>query len=178
MRVDYQRACEILLGRFREEIVESTEVKKEELIAAQEENRYLIFSLGREMFGTPLLGVREVVEPLAPKPVPNTRPFFTGVINIRGEIVGVMDLRARFQQTPKSEPGQAMMVFETSTGTEAALVDRIEAVAKISEKNIELQPNVRSNIPSDYLLGVAKEGERLVTLIDLRKVLEEQEVKI
>ncbi len=172
------KACEISLGRFREQMVESTDIKKEEFIAAQEENRYLIFSLGREMFGTPLLGVREVVEPLPPKPVPNTRPFFTGVINIRGEIVGVMDLRARFQQNQKTEPGQAMMVFETLTGTEAALVDKIEAVAKIPERNIERQPNVKSNIPADYLLGVAKEGERLVTLIDLRKVLEEQEVKI
>ncbi len=156
----------------------SQENKKDDQTAVLEENRYLLFSLGKEMFGTPLLGVREVVEPLTPKPVPNTRPFFTGVINIRGEIVGVMDLRARFQQIHKGEAGQAMMVFETATGTEAALVDKIEAVAKISVKNIERQPNIKSSVPAEYLLGIAKEGERLVTLLDLKKVLEEQEVKI
>jgi purine-binding chemotaxis protein CheW len=143
-----------------------------------EEDRYLLFVLGHEIFGTPLLGVREVVEPLVPKPVPNTRPFFTGVINIRGEIVGVMDLRARFDHSTKSEPGQAMMVFETPSGTEGALVDRIESVAKISMKSIERQPNVKSSVPHEFLIGIAKEAGRLVTLIDLKKILEEQQVKI
>jgi purine-binding chemotaxis protein CheW len=148
------------------------------VIESGEEDRYLLFVLGNEIFGTPLLGVREVVEPLVPKPVPNTRPFFTGVINIRGEIVGVMDLRARFQHSTKAEPGQAMMVFETSSGTEAALVDRIDAVAKISPQTIERQPNVKSSISPEYLIGIAKEAGRLVTLLDLKRVLEEQQVKV
>ena len=143
----------------------------------EEESRYLIFSLGGELYGTPLLGVREVVEPQEAKPIPGTVDYFKGVINIRGQIVGVIDLRVRLQHPASKTVGNAFMVFDTSFGPIAAIVDRVESVIKIPEGNIERSPNVRTTVPIDFLLGIAREHERLITLIDLNQILASTDVK-
>ncbi len=137
----------------------------------QEESRYLLFKLGQEVYGTPLLGVREVVEPLDSKPVPNTVNYFLGVINIRGQIVGVLDLRARFGHKCERTPENALMVFDTDNGPMAALVDRVEAVVRINDSKIEKEPNIKTSAPTEFLLGIAHHDDRLITLIDLNKAL-------
>ena len=142
-----------------------------------EEGRYLLFRLGTELYGTPLLGVREVVEAQPTKPVPNTISCFTGVINIRGEIVGVIDLRMRFGHPANTGAESALMVFSTEAGPMAALVDKVEAVVKIPDDKIDKQPNVHTTVPLEFLLGIAKDSERLVTLIDLNRTLGKEELK-
>lgn len=142
-----------------------------------EEARYLLFRLGGECYGTPLLGVREVVEPQEPTPVPNTVRHFAGVINIRGEVVGVIDLRARMGHAVTKSTEMALMVFDTPSGPMAGLVDKVEAVAKIPEKDIERKPNVQSRAPIEFLLGIARQKGRLVTLIDLNKTLAVEELR-
>jgi purine-binding chemotaxis protein CheW len=139
--------------------------------------RYLLFKVGGELYGTPLLGVREVVEPQEAKPLPNTAPFFSGVINLRGQVVGVVDLRKRFECEVKKHPGMALMVFDTDSGPLAALVDEIECVVQIPPAHIESKPAVRSHVGLDYLLGVGNHDGRLVSLIDLNRVLGNEELK-
>lgn len=142
-----------------------------------EAHRYLIFRLADELYGTPLLGVREVVEVQPAKPVPNTAPHFNGVINIRGQIVGVIDLRVRFGHATKSSPNMALMVFETDCGPLAALVDKVESVVKLSEQAIDRNPNIHSSEKLNFLIGIAHEHERLITLIDLNKTLEAEDLE-
>lgn len=144
----------------------------------EDATKYILFQLGTELYGTPLLGVREVVEPLEPKQVPNTVGWFTGVINIRGQIIGVIDLRKRFGHSDKTNAHQALMVFDTQAGPLAALVDKVEAVVRISDQEIEKRPNVQTNVPMNFLLGIASAHERLVTLIDLAQVLGAEELKV
>ncbi len=136
------------------------------------DNKYLLFRLGDELYGTPLLGVREVVEPQAPKPIPNTAKHFSGVINIRGEIVGVIDLRTRFNHKPENGAHQALMVFSTDGGPMAGLVDRVESVISLTDKEIEHNPNVGIDVNREALIGIGKHNKRLITLIDLHKVLQ------
>ena len=136
------------------------------------ENKYLLFRLGDELYGTPLLGVREVVEPQAPKPIPNTAKHFSGVINIRGEIVGVTDLRTRFAHKAEAGAHMALMVFSTDGGPMAGLVDRVESVISLTEKEIEHNPNVGIEVHREALIGIGKHNKRLITLIDLHKVLQ------
>jgi len=135
------------------------------------DNKYLLFCLGDELYGTPLLGVREVVEPQSPKPIPNTAKHFSGVINIRGEIVGVIDLRARFNHKLDGGQYQALMVFSTDGGPMAGLVDRVESVISLEEKEIEHNPNVGVDVQKEALIGIGKHNKRLITLIDLHSVL-------
>lgn len=138
---------------------------------AEEEGRYLLFQLGSELYGTPLLGVREVVEPQKWKLVPNTVSYFKGVINIRGQIVGLVDLRLRFGYESLPNAHQALLVFETEAGPIAAIVDSVESVVQIAGAAIERHPNVASHLPVEYLIGIANHQNRLITIIDLNRAL-------
>lgn len=143
----------------------------------EDESRYLLFKVGREVYGTPLLGVREVVEPQEPKPIPNTVDFFSGVINLRGQVVGVVDLRKRFGQDVTVHSGMALVVFETDGGPLGALVDGIECVTRIPREKIETTVVVRSHVSLDCLIGIGNQEGRLVSLIDLKKILGDAELK-
>jgi purine-binding chemotaxis protein CheW len=142
----------------------------------QDLNRYLLFTLGGEIYGTPLMAVREVCEFQRVKPIPHTVNSFLGVINIRGEIVGVVDLRVRLNYPPKESKIIAMMVFSTEEGALGAVADTLEGVAKINTQDIDPKPRIDSRVPTKYILGVGKHKNNLVTLIDLREVLEREEV--
>jgi purine-binding chemotaxis protein CheW len=117
------------------------------------------------------------VEPQEPKPIPNTVPFFSGVINLRGQVVGVVDLRKRFGCEATQHPRMALMVFATDSGPLGALVDEIECVTKILETNIASDAVIRTHVPSDYLIGIGNQEGRLVSLIDLNKILGTEELK-
>jgi len=146
-------------------------------IEQDDDARFLLFRIAGELYGTPLLGLREVVEPQDPKPIPNTVAFFSGVINLRGQVIGVVDLRKRFGFEATKHQGMALMVFETDSGPLAALVDEIECVAHFATGEIETKPMVRMNVPTDYLIGIGNQNGRLVSLIDLNKILGTEELK-
>lgn len=134
-------------------------------------NKYLIYQLGHENFATPLIEVREVIEFREAKPIPHTSSFFKGVINIRGEIVGVLDLRERLNVKDAGEP-MAQLIFETDNGPLAAIVDRVHSVTVILEKDLERRPAVHSGGEDRaYFLGVGKVDDRLLTVVSLRKIL-------
>lgn len=140
-----------------------------------DEAKYLIFRLGTEIYGTPLLGVREVLQPHPPKPIPNTAPHFMGLINVRGLIMGVVDLRVRFEYPIVENPSVAFLVFETESGPIAAVVDKVEAVVKIDEGQLHKQPNIRSQVPVEFLIGASSHRGQLVTLINLNKTLSKED---
>lgn len=148
----------------------------ERLEDVSDQDRYLLFVLGQDLYGTPLMGVREVVEYQKAKPIPHTVRAFLGVINIRGEIIGVIDLRTRFQYPAEENRGTAMMVFTTENGTLAAIADRMEGVVRIPREAIEPTPKIESRLPPSYLMGIGRCRDKLVTLIDLPKILEREEV--
>jgi purine-binding chemotaxis protein CheW len=140
------------------------------------EDRYLLFEGGEQLFGAPLLQVREIIELQECKPIPATRPYFLGVINLRGKIVGVFDLRRRLGLAAVDKPTNVFIVFESSSGILAALVDRVMAVATIPEDEIERDPSIKSNVPVKYLIGIGRHQERMVTLIELQELLDEDEI--
>ena len=142
-----------------------------------DDTRFLLFRVGGELYGTPLLGIREVVEPQEPKPIPNTVSFFSGVINLRGQVIGILDLRKRFGCEATQHPGMALMIFMTESGPLGALVDGIESVAKIPPEGIDAKALVRTHVPPDYFIGIGNQDGRLVSLIDLNKVLGAEELK-
>ena len=142
----------------------------------QEEHRYLLFSLNNEIYGTPLLGVREIIEPQKTKFIPNTRPYFLGVVNVRGQVIGVFDLRKKFNIPANNHERNALIVFESEGGNPlAALVDRVDAVTIIKPSDIE-DPHVTSEVPSGFLIGVGKWNDKLVNLIDLKTLLSRDEL--
>jgi purine-binding chemotaxis protein CheW len=136
--------------------------------------RYLLFYIGNELYGTPLLDVREVVEYQAPKVMPNMVAHFSGVINIRGAIVGVIDLRKMFGVQGEINKQTSLLVSDTEQGSIAAIVDRIDSVASISNEDLERNPPVVSQVKNEFLIGVAKNKDRLVTVVELKKFLTDE----
>ena len=141
------------------------------------ENKYIIFSLGSTLYGAKLTEVREVVEHLPTKKVPNTVPSFQGVCNLRGQIIGVIDLRTHFHISSEPVERPVLLVFETDSGAIAATVDNIGAVMEIPTFDIETKPNIVSPISSKYIIGIAKHESEMIILLDLRSVLSHEELK-
>ena len=131
------------------------------------ENKYLLFYVGDEIYGVPLLDVKEVIEYQEPKTVPNMVSHFSGLINLRGAIVGVMDLREKFGISSAKSRTTSMLICETSQGLIAAVIDRVESVTVIPSEQIEPKPPVVTKVKTDYLAGIAKVEDRLVAIITL-----------
>lgn len=134
------------------------------------ENKYIVFLLGEELYGAPILSVREVIEHRLPKRVPNSNSLLEGVINIRGEVIGVIDLRRRFgtkEITPRCQ-----LVFESEGGLLAASVDKVESVVVMDKIETVSQKNIQSLKHAKYLIGIGQLQERLVNIIDLSRVLD------
>lgn len=133
--------------------------------------KFLIFQMGEEWFATSLIEIREVIEYNEPKPIPQMPAFFKGVINIRGEIIGVIDLRERLG-IKGSNKALCQLIFETDAGPLVAIVDRVQSVTVIEESQLERRNMVTAPGTTDrsYFLGVGKLDDRIVTLISLRKL--------
>lgn len=141
-----------------------------------DENKYIVFALGSELYSAKLLEVREVVEPLSTKQVPNTVPSFEGVCNLRGQIIGVVNLRKRFGVDAPQALRPVLLVFDTDSGAIATSVDEIVSVSIIPDHDIESRPNIVSMVPSKFILGIGKLEDRMVTMIDLKAVLSHDEL--
>ena len=143
----------------------------------ENEKKHLIFKIGDELFGSPLLSIREVLEYQKPKAMPNMKSSFSGVINVRGAIVGVVDLRLQFGFPAENTTRTAMLLCDTDRGAIAAIVDRAENVVEFNDNDVDRQPAIVPRFKTDYLMGVARRDEKLITLIDLHRSLTEEEFK-
>lgn len=131
--------------------------------------RFLIFRLGQETFGTPLLKVREVVENRSAQAVPNSAAGFEGVINLRGEVIGVIDLRTVLKIPPSES--LSILIFDAKDCVMGAIVDRCLSVSEISENEINSGfAGTSHGVDAKYVIGIGKLQEKLVTLIDLTEI--------
>lgn len=133
--------------------------------------KYLIYQLGPELFATPLIEIRSVIEYHQAKPIPHTQPYFKGVINIRGEIIGVIDLRERLGIKGDEKP-DAQLIFDTDGGPLAATVDRVHSVSRLTDPSIERKAGTDTQGRGEraYFMGVGKLDDKLLTLVSLKKV--------
>lgn len=146
-------------------------------VKKEDDLRFLVFRIGEDHYGSPLLSIREVLEYQKPKPMPNMVKHFSGVVNIRGAIVGVIDLKVKFNYPVNSSSRQAMLLCDTEKGPLAAIVDIVESVILLQEEDFDKQPPVKSITNQKYILGVAKNQKHLVTILDLHQLLLEEELK-
>ena len=140
----------------------------------ESESRYLVFGLADLLFAVPLLQVRELVEYQQPKPLPNTRPSCVGAINLRGEIVGLIDLRIRFGLPQTKLQRAALMVCESSHGTIAAIVERVLSVTTITPDEIDRSRNLQPSATKQaqlHITGVARKEQDVINLLDLVELL-------
>lgn len=156
---------------------------EEELIETEEDtqkDKYLIFSIGKELYGIDIKYVIEIIgiEPITE--VPELPDYIKGVINLRGKIIPVMDVRLKFKKEAKEYDDRTCIIVVEIGGISIGLIiDRVVEVATIDENNISMPPKVNNgkNNSNKYIRGIGKVGNEVRLLIDSNKLLEEGEIE-
>jgi purine-binding chemotaxis protein CheW len=136
------------------------------------------FKLGTEEFGVDILKVQEINKMMNITKIPNAPMFIEGVINLRGKIIPIVDLRKRlgFRDQPYNKSTR-IIVVELDGLVLGFIVDSVSEVLRIPENTIEPPPSMVAGIESDYIEGVGKLDERLLILLELKKVFSSPERK-
>lgn len=129
------------------------------------------FRVGQQNFGLPIASVHEVVRPPEITPVPQSTEFVAGVMNLRGRIVPVVDLRRRFQQPAERTAKNRVLVVSMEGKLVGMLVDAATEVIKIAATDVEPSPKLFGDESEPYVTGIAKYQGKLVVLLDAGKLL-------
>ncbi|MCK4476182.1 MAG: purine-binding chemotaxis protein CheW [Methanophagales archaeon] len=144
---------------------------------AEETKPYVIFRLGDEEFGVDVMNIKEIAKITTITRVPRSADFIEGVINLRGCLATVINLRKRFGFEPKEiDADSRIIIAEFEDNLIGMLVDAATEVLRIPVSNIEATPEkVTTEISEEYLSGVGKVENRRIILLDLKQVLAEKE---
>lgn len=138
--------------------------------------KYLTFALGPEEFGLEILKVREIIGYMDITAVPQTPEYIRGVINLRGQVIPVVDLRAKFAMQAEEKTSQTcIIVVETRRGEQTfntgIVVDRVRDVLDIAGDQIEDAPSFGTRVETNFILSMAKIGDSVKILLDIDRVL-------
>ncbi len=143
-------------------------------------SKYVTFTLGQESYGLPVLHVREIIRICPITPVPNMPPHVRGVINLRGTVIAVLDLRAKFSMAPVLAGERACIIVlqlgvaSTRPTLIGIIVDAVEEVVQLSNSEIEPCPDFGGSTASQYILGVATVRGGVKTLLEIEKIFAEE----
>lgn len=139
--------------------------------------KYLTFFLADEEYGVEILKVQEIIERMPITPVPLTSKYILGVINLRGKIHPVMDIKIKFgMEKTQITDETCIIVVNASSMMMGILVDKVSEVVSIASGEIEDTPSFGADINTDYLLGIGKTGGRVRLLLDIEKVITASDV--
>jgi purine-binding chemotaxis protein CheW len=154
------------MSEITKDIKGATQGKSEELI------QLVSFTIGDEEFGVDILKVQEINRMLAVTRVPNSPEYIDGVINLRGKVIPIIDLRRRFQMERREhDKNTRIVVVELSGKVVGFVVDAVSEVMRIPKSVTEPPPPIVAGIDAEYITAVAKLEDRLLILLDLEKVL-------
>lgn len=144
----------------------------DELELGGDENQFLTFVLAGEEYGLRILKVQEIKGFSAVTPIPGTPDHIQGVMNLRGTVVPVVDLRAKFGM-PRAEYDKFTVIVVVDVGTRIVglIVDAVSDVLNFAEADVAPPPVLGTGIDTSFLTGMAKTGEKLVLLLDIDAVI-------
>ena len=133
------------------------------------------FSIGEEEFGVNILKVQEIIRTMEITKVPRAPEFVEGVINLRGKVIPIIDLRRRFGLAPKAhDKNTRIIVIEINNIIVGFVVDAVSEVLRVPASPVE--PPVVAGVDSDYISGVGKLQDRLLIMLDLDKLLSSEDM--
>ena len=153
----------------------------EEIMA--EGNKHLIFTLGKETYGVPILKIQNIEMKLDITPVPGTPNFVRGITNLRGKIVPVLDLKQKLGIGESEITSKTCIIIvnvkmDAGMHTNGVMVDEVSEVLDISEGYIEPVPKSSdTQIDQEFMSGIGKVKDRVIILLDIQKILEMSEVR-
>ena len=146
--------------------------------------KYLTFKLGVEEYGLEILKVQEIIKMMDITRVPRTPPFVRGVINLRGKVIPVVDLRLKFCMESRENTEKTCVIVVQVAHANAAsgvitmgtIVDEVSEVLDINSEQIEPAPEFGTSVNTDFILGMGKVAKKVVMLLDIDKVLSSGEL--
>jgi purine-binding chemotaxis protein CheW len=147
---------------------------------AIKEGKYLTFSLANEEYGIGILRIKEIIGMMPITSVPQTPEFIKGVINLRGKVIPVMDLRLRFGMPCLDYTERTCIIVveidgQTGTVQIGIVVDAVSEVLNIRAEDIEVTPSFGTRLNTDFILGMAKMNGGIKILLDIDRVLSSEE---
>jgi len=156
----------------------SISVKSQKDLKGQSEEllQLVSFNIGQEEFGLSIQSIQEINRMVEITRVPNSPEFVSGVINLRGKVIPIINLRKRFGFPPKeNDRNTRIIVVELSGMVVGFVVDSVSEVLRIPKNITEPPPSIIAGIGSEYITAVAKLDNRLLILLDLERVLKDKE---
>ena len=145
--------------------------------------KYLTFNLADEEYGVEILKVKEIIGLMDITTLPRTPDFVKGVINLRGKVIPVIDLRLKFnmQEIEHTEKTCIIVVEITEGGVDVQIgiiVDSVSEVLNVAADDLEEIPRFGVNLDTEFILGMAKSQDKIRTLLDIDKVLGSEEISL
>jgi len=140
--------------------------------------KYLTFFLAGEEYGLEILKVQEIIGMMDVTPVPRTPEFIRGVINLRGKVIPIVELRSKFEMNTVDYTDETCIIVVQTHGLQMGIiVDKVSEVMDIPDDDIEDSPSFGNDVRTDYILGIGKSQDRVKLLLDIDKVLSSEELK-
>jgi purine-binding chemotaxis protein CheW len=141
-------------------------------------SRYLEFSLAEENFAIPLLQVRELISIPETTPIPNAPSYFLGIMNLRGQVISVVDLRKKMKMEAKAADSEtAVIIIEINGVHMGIVVDSINRVLNVGENDVQEIPEVESQMNAKFISGIFKHPDGLTIFVNLENMLGLQDIK-
>ncbi|MDQ6930863.1 MAG: chemotaxis protein CheW [Candidatus Eremiobacteraeota bacterium] len=154
----------------------STIDRKEQQQFSGEKIQVVSFHLGREEYGVDISQVQEIIRMVDITHVPRAPHFMEGVINLRGQLIPIIDLRTRFgMERSEHTKNTRIVVTEIATKRVGIIVDSVSEVLNLPVENVEEAPEMIAGVGTEYISGVGKVNDRLIILLELEKVISTQE---
>ncbi|MCX7922397.1 MAG: chemotaxis protein CheW [Clostridia bacterium] len=143
-----------------------------ENVISSDIKQFIVFRLGNEEYGLDTLKITTIVRMMTITRVPKTPSFIKGVINLRGDIIPVMDLRKRFNLSESEETEDTrIIIIKIDEILIGVMVDAVVEVLHLTEESIENVTNFTNDLSMDYIFGVGKVDNRIVTLLNFEKLI-------
>ncbi len=155
------------------------EAEAEKKGVSDHEGKFLTFVLGNEEYGIEILKVREIIGIMEITPVPQPPDYMKGVINLRGKVIPIIDLRLKFSMPEVEHTKETcIIVAEVGTAQVGVIVDSVSEVTDIKGEDIEEAPSFGQGIDTKFIMGLGKTKKKIIILLDIEKVLTTEELKM
>jgi purine-binding chemotaxis protein CheW len=143
------------------------------------EGKFLTFVLGEEIYGIEILKAREIIGLMDITTVPQTPDYMKGVINLRGKVIPVIDLRMKFSMKKWERTQETcVIVVEVNSTSIGLIVDSVSEVSDITGAEIEDAPNFGQGIDTSFIMGLGKVRDKIIILLDIETVLSTEELEM
>lgn len=141
--------------------------------------QYVVFTINGEEFGLNIENISSIERMLDIFKIPNTPDYIEGLANLRGRVLTIFNLRRRFNlPCPEFDENTKIIIANASTSEIGIIVDGVREIVKVEDNEFDPVPEALSNIRDRFLSGTAKIGNRLILMLDLEKILTEEEIKL